>query len=111
MDPVAINLRRVTGRAVLERESAREGTPCSSRWTKFHSSAGGCCAGKKMTRFKELQRIENATKNRDVRELEWAVKYCEMRIPIIMMKQHEKHWTKLQKKVQIVLDELNEIQA
>ncbi|MDO9308592.1 MAG: hypothetical protein Q7V04_05960 [Deltaproteobacteria bacterium] len=64
-----------------------------------------------MTRFKELQRIENAIKNRDVRELEWAVKYCEMRIPIVTMKQHEKHWMKLQKKVQIVLDELNEIQA
>ncbi|HET6421038.1 MAG TPA: hypothetical protein VFG19_12810 [Geobacteraceae bacterium] len=64
-----------------------------------------------MTRFKELQRIENAVKNRDVRELEWAVKYCDMRIPIATLKQHVKHWTKLQKKIQMLLDELNEIQA
>ncbi len=69
------------------------------------------CAGKKMTRFKELQRIENAIKNRDVRELEWAVKYCEMRIPSATMKQNVKHWTNLLKKVQVILDELNEIQA
>lgn len=64
-----------------------------------------------MTRFKELQRIENAIKYRDVRELEWAVKYCEMRILIATREQHVTHWTKLLKKVQMILDELKEIQA
>jgi predicted GIY-YIG superfamily endonuclease len=64
-----------------------------------------------MTRFKELQRIENAIKYRDVRDLEWEVKYREMKIPIATMEQHVKHWTKLLKKVQMILDQLNEIQA
>jgi predicted GIY-YIG superfamily endonuclease len=64
-----------------------------------------------MTRFKELQRIENAIKYRGVLELEWAVKYCELRIPIATREKHVKHWTKLLKKVQMILDELNEIQA
>jgi hypothetical protein len=79
--------------------------------TTFTSGSIYRCAGNEMTRFKERQRIENAIKNRDVRELEWAVKYCEMRIPIATMKQHVKHWTKILEKVKTILDELNEIQA
>jgi hypothetical protein len=64
-----------------------------------------------MTRFKELQRIENAIKNRDVSELKWSMKYCEMRIQIATMNHHVKHWSKLQRKVHTVLKELGEIHA
>ena len=54
-----------------------------------------------MTRFKELRRIELAIKNKDEKELLWALGYCEMRLKLATMKQHIKHWQKL-------IDELND---
>jgi hypothetical protein len=55
-----------------------------------------------MTRFKELRRIELAIKNKDNKELLWALSYCKMRLKLATMKQHIKHWQKL-------IDELNDI--
>jgi hypothetical protein len=48
-----------------------------------------------MTRFKELRRIELAIKNKDEKELHWALEYCEIRLKFATMKQHIKHWQKL----------------
>ena len=64
-----------------------------------------------MTRFKELQRIENAITNRDISELEWAIWYCESRLQNIsisygaqLRKRNEKHWNLLLKKIRAALD-------
>ena len=48
-----------------------------------------------MTRFKEFRRIELAIKNKDNKELLWALSYCKMRLKLATMKQHIKHWQKL----------------
>lgn len=61
-----------------------------------------------MTRLKELQRIENAIKNGDIAELQWGVWYCEMRLKIATMKQHEKHWNNLLRRINTALRVLNE---
>ena len=58
-----------------------------------------------MTRFKELQRIENAIEHRNRPELEWAFNYCRMRLGIAPRKDHQKHWRKLEGKVEAALAE------
>ncbi len=57
-----------------------------------------------MTRFKELRRIENAIKHRNKADLQWALKYCKMRLRISSRTDHQKHWSNLQKKVLQSLD-------
>ena len=59
-----------------------------------------------MTRFKELRRIEAAIDNSDERELRWALSYAETRLRDAVMKEHEKHWRKIVKRVQQAIDEL-----
>jgi hypothetical protein len=54
----------------------------------------------KVTRFKELRRIEAAIKDKDQRSLAWALSYCEMRIKIANRKDHEKHWRGLKSRVE-----------
>jgi len=58
-----------------------------------------------MTRFKELQRIEEAIKNRSESELVWALNYCKMRLGIALRKDHKKHWHKLEGQVKNALAE------
>ncbi len=48
-----------------------------------------------MTRFKELQRIELAIKNKNQDEINWALNYCKSRLKIARLKTHIKHWEKL----------------
>jgi len=45
-----------------------------------------------MSRFKELERIERAIDNGVESELHWAVGYCELRLEMAQMKQHETTW-------------------
>ncbi len=52
-----------------------------------------------MSRFKELNRIENAIRNCDNPELEWAQKYAEMHFSLATMKKHEKFWRKMLKRI------------
>jgi hypothetical protein len=61
-----------------------------------------------MTRFKELQRIEDVIKHRNTSELEWALDYCKMRLGIALRKDHQKHWRNLGRKVQ---DAITQAQA
>lgn len=57
-----------------------------------------------MTRLKELKRIETAIQQGNDEELNWALQYCRMRLSIITMKVHEKHWRKLIRKVEAALE-------
>jgi hypothetical protein len=59
-----------------------------------------------MTRFKELQRIEDAIRHKNESELEWALDYCKMRLGIAFRKDHQKHWRSLERKVQDALDNM-----
>jgi hypothetical protein len=43
-----------------------------------------------MSRFKKLNRIEDAIKHRNRSELEWALEYAQDRFNTSTMKQHEK---------------------
>jgi hypothetical protein len=56
-----------------------------------------------MSRFVELRRIESAIEKKDVRELGWALAYCESRLSISTMRQHQKHWQALIARVQAAL--------
>jgi hypothetical protein len=57
-----------------------------------------------MSRFPELRRIEAAIDKRDEHELRWALAYCESRLAISTMRQHQKHWQGLIARVQAALD-------
>ncbi|NRR93558.1 hypothetical protein HSX10_18450 [Winogradskyella undariae] len=57
-----------------------------------------------MTRFKELKRIELAIKNKDEKEIVWALDYCNSRLQIAKMKSQIKHWTKLKGKLENEID-------
>lgn len=63
-----------------------------------------------MTRFKELARIRAAIKQKNERELQWAVGYCQMRLRIAARKDHAKYWRTIQREVKDVLGsiEVNE---
>ena len=56
-----------------------------------------------MTRFKELQRIEAAIEQRNEAELRWALGYCQIRLGILTMKQHEEHWRRIEKEFRAAL--------
>jgi len=57
-----------------------------------------------MTRFKEPRRIEHAIKYHNEAELLWAKKYCESRLSWTTMKEHRKHWSKLLRRIEDVLE-------
>ena len=59
-----------------------------------------------MSRFKELNRINNGIKNKNKEELLWALEYCNLRLSISHMKEHKKHWSQL---IKIIVETLNEI--
>jgi hypothetical protein len=61
-----------------------------------------------MTRFKKLRRIEAAIQNGNKDELNWAIQYCRMRLKIVTMKTHEKHWQKLIQKLKTTLEKIEE---
>lgn len=58
-----------------------------------------------MTRFKELKRIEAAISHKNLEELKWAESYCKSRLASASMKEHQKHWNKLLKKIENAFDE------
>jgi hypothetical protein len=66
-----------------------------------------------MSRFKEGNRIEEAIKNQDERQLLWAVDYCKMRIKTAnqiglsatKVKLHTKHWQDILDRVEDALSE------
>ena len=57
-----------------------------------------------MSRFPELRRVEHAIETQDEGELRWALAYCESRLSISTMRQHQKHWQSLVARVQAALD-------
>ena len=59
-----------------------------------------------MSRFKEHNRIENAIKHQNKQELEWAQGYSEMRLSMSSMKEHEKHWRKMLKRINKAIEEI-----
>ncbi len=59
-----------------------------------------------MTRFKEQRRIEAAIKHRNSQELAWALSYCQQRLELSSVKQHEKHWMKLIKEIEQTMEEI-----
>jgi hypothetical protein len=61
-----------------------------------------------MSRFKTGNRIENAITHRDRRELVWALAYAQDRLKTAAMKQHEKTWRLMIKRVQEALDGLSD---
>ena len=59
-----------------------------------------------MTRFKELQRIEAAIEHQNKADLQWALGYCKIRLSIAPRKDHQKHWSKIERKIRQALDDL-----
>ncbi len=59
-----------------------------------------------MSRSKELNRIENAIKNGNKPELDWALNYAEMRFGLATMKEHEKHWRKILKRINQAIEQV-----
>ena len=62
----------------------------------------------KMSRFKTGNRIEDAIKHRDRRELAWALAYAQGRLKTAAMKQHKSTWRLTIKRVQEALDGLRD---
>jgi len=58
-----------------------------------------------MTRFKELRRIQAAIEHRNQADLRWALAYCAMRIRLATRRDHAKHWSKIQRRVQAAWDD------
>lgn len=58
-----------------------------------------------MSRFKEMRRIDDAIKHKNKEELSWALNYTKMRFQSAVMKHHEKHWRKLIRQIQEVIDD------
>ena len=53
-----------------------------------------------MSRFSEVARIEAAIKNKNVKELEWSLWYCQMRQRLpSALKAHVKYWGEMEDKV------------
>lgn len=59
-----------------------------------------------MSRFKSGNRIEDAIKHKNRRELVWALEYAEYRLKTSGMKQHEKHWRAILQRIQESLESL-----
>ena len=52
-----------------------------------------------MSRFKELNRIEEAIRHKNIPELQWAQSYSQSRINSAEMKEHLKHWKQINERV------------
>jgi hypothetical protein len=59
-----------------------------------------------MSRFKTGNRIEDAIKHRDPRELAWAQEYARHRLKTAGMKQHEKTWRSTLQRIEEALESL-----
>ncbi len=57
-----------------------------------------------MTRFKELERIEAAIEHNNKADLHGALDYCKMRLSIAPRKDHQKYWSKIEKRVRQALE-------
>jgi hypothetical protein len=55
-----------------------------------------------MTRFKELRRIESAIEHENASELQWARDYCKSRLQFAKLKDHQKHWRNLIRRIDAV---------
>jgi hypothetical protein len=60
-----------------------------------------------MSRFKKLNRIEDAIQHQNKSELEWALEYAQSRFNTSTIKQHEKEWRSIVKRITEALDESN----
>jgi hypothetical protein len=58
-----------------------------------------CVVSERMTRFKELRRIEAAIEHRDEAQLRWAADYCRMRIRIAPTTRAAEHWRRIEQRV------------
>jgi hypothetical protein len=56
-----------------------------------------------MTRFKELRRIEKAIEEQNKNNLDWALRYCQMRLTIATRKDHRQYWTTMESRVKTAL--------
>ena len=61
-----------------------------------------------MSRFKELNRINEAINHKNKQELLWSLQCCQSRLNISTMKEHKKHWKKLIKEINATLEHLGE---
>ncbi|HEY6414398.1 MAG TPA: hypothetical protein VIX42_11980 [Edaphobacter sp.] len=58
-----------------------------------------------MSRFSEVARIEAAIKNKNSKELEWSIWYCQMRQRLpSALKAHVKYWSEMEDKVRQVTE-------
>ena len=58
-----------------------------------------------MSRFSEVARIEAAIKNKNAKELEWSIWYCQMRQRLpSALKAHVKYWREMEDKVREVTE-------
>ena len=56
-----------------------------------------------MSRFSEVARIDAAIKNKNAKELEWSLWYCQMRQRLpSALKAHVKYWGEMEDKVRAV---------
>ena len=58
----------------------------------------------RITRFKELARIEHAIEEQNETDLPWALQFCRMRLSIATRKDHLKHWSTIESRVKGALD-------
>jgi hypothetical protein len=57
-----------------------------------------------MPPFSEVTRIETAIKNKNAKELEWALWYCQMRQNVpSARRQHNKYWSGLEETVRMAM--------
>jgi hypothetical protein len=56
-----------------------------------------------MTRFKELERIERALRDKHQPELQWAFEYSRSRTRIAPNKRQQKYWRELSGKIEAAL--------
>ena len=61
--------------------------------------------GYRMTRYKELRRLERAIERKNEEELKRASWWCVMRLSMPTMKHHQNHWRKLQERVDTAIAE------
>ena len=60
----------------------------------------------RVTRFKELRRIERAIENLDRVDLEWAAQYCQLRLTLVRREQHGAMWRRIEKRVREALQQI-----
>lgn len=63
-----------------------------------------------MTRFREQRRIDQAIKQGNIEELNWAAAYCRTRIEHAD-KMHIKHWQQQLKAIEAALSSMDELRG